>query len=46
MCRSSSTWHLMDAPRSEAAMAAAVPLDGLDAWRVYFGLPDTGARAA
>jgi len=37
-------WHLMDAPRSEAAMAAAVPLDGLDAWRVYLGLPDTGRR--
>jgi predicted esterase len=37
-------WHLMDAPRSEAAFAAAVPLQGLDAWRVYFGLPMTGAR--
>jgi len=37
-------WHLMDAPRSEAAMAAAVPLHGLDAWRVYLGLPDTGER--
>jgi hypothetical protein len=39
-----AAWHLMDAPRSEAAFAAAVPLDGLDAWRVYFGLPETGAR--
>jgi pimeloyl-ACP methyl ester carboxylesterase len=37
-------WHLMDAPRSEAAFAAALPLDGLDAWRVYFGLPEMGAR--
>jgi pimeloyl-ACP methyl ester carboxylesterase len=37
-------WHLMDAPRSEAAFAAAVPLAGLDAWRVYLGLPRMGAR--
>jgi alpha-beta hydrolase superfamily lysophospholipase len=37
-------WHLMDAPRSEAAFAAALPLDGLDAWRVYLGLPMMGAR--
>jgi dienelactone hydrolase len=37
-------WHLMDAPRTEAAFAAAVPLDGLDAWRIYFGLPLCGSR--
>jgi len=37
-------WHLMDAPRSEAAFAAALPLAGLDAWRVYLGLPKMGAR--
>lgn len=37
-------WHLMDAPRSEAAFAAALPLAGLDAWRVYLGLPMMGAR--
>ena len=37
-------WHLMDAPRTEAAFAAALPLAGLDAWRVYLGLPLTGAR--
>jgi pimeloyl-ACP methyl ester carboxylesterase len=37
-------WHLMDSPRTEAAFAAAVPLDGLDAWRIYFGLPLSGAR--
>ena len=37
-------WHLMDPPRSEAAMAAAVPLAGVPAWRVYLGLPMTGAR--
>jgi len=39
-----AAWHLMDAPRTEAAFAAAVPLRGLDAWRVFFGLPMTGAR--
>jgi pimeloyl-ACP methyl ester carboxylesterase len=37
-------WHLLDAPRTEAAFAAAMPLDGLDAWRIYFGLPMTGSR--
>ncbi|MDD7968893.1 alpha/beta hydrolase [Actinomycetospora lemnae] len=37
-------WHLMDAPRSEAAFAAALPLAGLDAWKVYLGLPMMGAR--
>jgi pimeloyl-ACP methyl ester carboxylesterase len=37
-------WHLLDPPRTEAAMAAAVPLAGLDAWRVYLGLPMTGSR--
>ena len=39
-----AAWHLLDAPRTEAAFAAAVPLHGLDAWRIYFGLPMTGAR--
>ena len=37
-------WHLFDAPRTEDAFAAALPLDGLDAWRVYLGLPLTGKR--
>jgi hypothetical protein len=37
-------WHLFDAPRTEDAFAAALPLDGLDAWRVYLGLPLTGER--
>jgi pimeloyl-ACP methyl ester carboxylesterase len=37
-------WHLVDAPRTEAAFAAAIPLAGLDAWRIYFGLPLTGSR--
>jgi pimeloyl-ACP methyl ester carboxylesterase len=38
-------WHLMDPPRGEAAMAAALPLAGLPVWRVYFGLPMFGARS-
>ena len=38
-------WHLLDPPRTEAAFAAAIPLDGLDAWRLYLGLPMSGSRA-
>lgn len=37
-------WHLMDPPRTEAAFAAALPMAGLDAWRIYLGLPMCGAR--
>jgi dienelactone hydrolase len=37
-------WHLLDAPRTETAFAAALPLDGLPAWRIYLGLPMTGRR--
>jgi hypothetical protein len=37
-------WHLLDPPRTEAAFAAALPLAGLDAWRVYLGLPMSGSR--
>ncbi|GAB3151723.1 prolyl oligopeptidase family serine peptidase [Amycolatopsis stemonae] len=37
-------WHLMEVPASEQAFAEAVPMAGLPAWRVYFGLPLTGAR--
>jgi pimeloyl-ACP methyl ester carboxylesterase len=37
-------WHMHDPPRSERAMAAALPLRGLDAWRVYLGLPLSGSR--
>jgi pimeloyl-ACP methyl ester carboxylesterase len=37
-------WHMHDPPRSERAMAAALPLRGVDAWRVYLGLPLSGAR--
>lgn len=39
-----AAWHLMDPPRTEAAFAAALPLAGLDAWRIYLGLPMHGAR--
>jgi pimeloyl-ACP methyl ester carboxylesterase len=37
-------WHLGSPPRSEMAMAAALPLRGLEAWRVYLGLPMLGRR--
>jgi len=37
-------WHLHDPPRTETAMAAALPLNGLPAWRVYLGLPLSGSR--
>jgi alpha-beta hydrolase superfamily lysophospholipase len=37
-------WHLMEVPASEQAFAEAVPMTGLQAWRVYLGLPLTGAR--
>jgi dienelactone hydrolase len=37
-------WHLLDPPRTEAAFAAALPLRGLHAWRIYLGLPMSGSR--
>lgn len=37
-------WHMADPPRSEVAMASALPLAGVPAWRVYLGLPLTGRR--
>jgi alpha-beta hydrolase superfamily lysophospholipase len=37
-------WHLNDPPRSAAAMAAALPLAGCPAWRVYLDLPMHGRR--
>jgi pimeloyl-ACP methyl ester carboxylesterase len=37
-------WHMHDPPRSERAMVAALPLRGIDAWRVYLGLPLSGSR--
>ena len=38
-------WHLADPPRTETAMAAALPLAGLDAWRIYLGLPMHSSRS-
>jgi pimeloyl-ACP methyl ester carboxylesterase len=37
-------WHMTDPPRSETAMAAALPLRDVPAWRVYLGLPMSGSR--
>ncbi|TDV55298.1 alpha/beta fold hydrolase [Actinophytocola oryzae] len=38
------TWHMLDAPRTDAAFAAALPMTGVPAWRVHLGLPMCGAR--
>ncbi|WP_405166991.1 alpha/beta hydrolase [Nocardia sp. NBC_01499] len=38
------TWHMLDAPRSDAAFAAALPMNHLPAWRVHLGMPMCGAR--
>jgi dienelactone hydrolase len=38
------TWHMMDAPRSDAAFAVALPLTGVPAWRVHLGMPMVGRR--
>jgi dienelactone hydrolase len=38
------TWHMLDAPRSDAAFAAALPMNDLPAWRVHLGMPRCGAR--
>src|SRR4051794_37974680 len=37
-------WHLMAPPCTERAFAAAVPMSGVDAWRIYLGLPMCGSR--
>jgi hypothetical protein len=37
-------WHLLSPPCTPEAFAAAIPLAGLDAWRIYLGLPLTGER--
>jgi pimeloyl-ACP methyl ester carboxylesterase len=37
-------WHLNDPPRSAAAMASALPLASVPAWRVYLDLPMHGRR--
>jgi pimeloyl-ACP methyl ester carboxylesterase len=39
------TWHMMDAPCTDAAFAAALPLAGVDAWRIHLGMPWCGPRA-
>jgi pimeloyl-ACP methyl ester carboxylesterase len=38
------TWHMLDAPRSDAAFAAALPMNDLPAWRVHLAMPMCGAR--
>lgn len=38
------TWHMLDAPRTDAAFAAALPMNGVPAWRVHLGMPLCGAR--
>jgi predicted esterase len=40
------SWHGLVPPRSEAALAAALPMTGVPAWRVFLGLPMTGGRQA
>lgn len=37
-------WHGLVPPRTEAALAAALPMTGVPAWRVFLSLPLTGAR--
>lgn len=36
--------HAFEPPRSESALAGAIPMAALPAWRVYLGLPLFGAR--
>lgn len=38
-------WHGADPPRTEEALAAAVPMRELPAWRVYLGMPGHGQRS-
>ncbi|MFC9438475.1 alpha/beta hydrolase family protein [Nocardia sp. NPDC057030] len=38
------TWHMLDAPRTDAAFAAALPMHDVPAWRVHLGMPMCGAR--
>jgi predicted esterase len=37
-------WHGFDEPSSEEEMRQKLALDGLNAWRVYLGLPMSGRR--
>lgn len=38
------TWHMLDAPRTDVAFAAALPMTGVPAWRVHLGMPMCGSR--
>ena len=38
------TWHMLDAPRTDAAFAAALPMAGVPSWRVHLGMPLCGPR--
>jgi len=38
-------WHGADPPRTEEALAAAVPLRAVQAWRIYLGMPGHGRRS-
>src|SRR3981189_62451 len=38
------TWHMMDAPCTNAAFAAALPMNRVPGWRVLLGMPLCGAR--
>ncbi len=38
------TWHMLDAPRTDSAFAAALPMTGVPAWRVHLGMPMCGER--
>ncbi len=38
-------WHGADPPRTEQALAAAVPMRKVPAWRVYLGMPGHGRRS-
>jgi dienelactone hydrolase len=38
------SWHMLDAPRTDAAFAATLPMTGVPAWRVHLGMPLCGAR--
>jgi hypothetical protein len=37
-------WHGAEPPRTEEALAGALPLHDVAAWRVYLGLPFCGQR--
>ncbi|GIM96784.1 alpha/beta hydrolase family protein [Paractinoplanes toevensis] len=39
------TWHMMDAPCTDAAFAAALPMADVAAWRVHLGMPWCGSRS-